>query len=101
MSHSIGEKSSTGADPPVPKRPRLGNAEDLETVASIVKTVVESFNVSANPDGNCELLHYVDAMIGQRHRRDADSPPHVMIWLDLKEEELNAVEIGLALAARC
>ena len=55
MSHSIGEKSSTGADPPVPKRPRLGNAEDLETVASIVKTVVESFNVSANLDGNCEL----------------------------------------------
>ena len=102
MSLSTKRKHSNGAEPPVSRRrPRLGNFEDLEAIASIVRSLVASFNESANPGSDRVLLYYVDAMIEQRHRRGVDSPPHVIIWLDLKKEELDDVEIGLALAARC
>ena len=82
------------------RRPRIGNAEDLEEVAGIAKVIVAAFNANVDSEPGVDLLHYIDTMIGQRHRSSVDSPPHVIIWLDLKKDDLDDAEIAVALAAR-
>ena len=88
-------------DPRAKRRLRLGNAEDLEEVAGIAEAIVRAFNDNAASEPDSDgLLHYIDAMVGQRHRGGAYAPPHVVIWLDLKADELDDEDLALALAAR-
>ena len=83
---------------PVNKRTlRLGNAEDLAEVAGIAEAVVGAFNEDI---GEPDLLHFIDVLVGQRHRAGEDAPPHVVVWLDLRKGELDDSEIALALVAR-
>ena len=100
-SHSNGHQTMSTQEPTAKCRLRLANAEDLQEVAGIAEAIVRTFNENAalEPDGG-GLLHYFDAMVGQRHRGGAAAPPHVVIWLDLKADELDDEGLALALAAR-
>ena len=99
--HSNGHHTVSTQEPKAKRRLRLGSAEDPEEVAGIAEAIVRTFNENAalEPDSG-GLLHYIDAMVGQRHRGGADAPPHVVICLDLKADELDDEDLALALAAR-
>ena len=76
---------------------RLGNVEDLAEVVGIAEAVVGAFNEDV---GELDPLHFIDVLVGQRQRAGEDAPPHVVVWLDLKKDELDDSEIALALATR-
>ena len=93
--HSNGHQTVSTQEPTAKRRLRLGNTEDLQEVAGIAEAIVRAFNESAalEPDSG-GLLHYFDAMVGQRHRGGADAPPHVVIWLGLKADELDDEDLA-------
>ena len=92
---------NTSQHPKPARKIRLDSTEDLDAVACIAQRIVGAFNESARSvPGQDDLLHYIDAMVGRRQGAGMDSPPHVVIWLDLKKAELDDAELALALAAR-